>query len=91
MVKLLVIFLFTIVAIGIAFGDENFTVNNAEFNVLLNSSGITIKSNSELMERLNAFQRAKDSIQNFQTQYPAVTFELNRFALMTQQELRKVR
>ena len=60
------------------------------FNKLVDELNLTFTSASELIKRLNAFNKAKQEIQEYATKYPGATFEINKFSLMTDQELKRV-
>ena len=61
-----------------------------EFSKLAASSGIEISNGEELFQRLSNFEKAKKEVEELQNKYKGATFKVNQFALMSNQELRRV-
>ena len=66
--------------------DEDMTA----FNQLLDKLNLTFDNATELIHRLNNFNKAKEQIQQFESRYPGATFEINKFSLKSKEELQKV-
>uniref|UniRef100_A0A914YIW7 Uncharacterized protein n=1 Tax=Panagrolaimus superbus TaxID=310955 RepID=A0A914YIW7_9BILA len=62
-----------------------------EFGKLAASeSALPINNGADLAKRLNNFEKAKEEIKEMQQKYKGATFKINKFALMSENEERKI-